>query len=109
MNMGLEYGGATQIGNEIALTSHMRRMSPAAYLLAMHMAQEDDDDDETITLSPLDADQQAMVDEQVALRDAAVAEFRALAASGAEACACGWRARTSCGDDSRCIRTCVPR
>lgn len=103
--MGLEYGAATQIGNEIALTSHMRRMSPGAYLLAMHMAQEDDEDDETIVLTPLDAEQQAMVDEQIAFRDRAVAEFRALTESGTAPCPCGWRALTAYNGTSECMKT----
>lgn len=104
--MGPEYGAATQIGNEIALTSCMRRMSPVAYLLAMRMAQEDDhDDEETIALSPLDPDQQAGVDEQIALRGAAVAEFHALFASGADPCACGWHAGTACEETNGCLKT----
>jgi hypothetical protein len=107
--MGLEYGAGTQIGNEVALTSHMRNMSPAAYLLAMHMAHEDDhEDDETIVLTPLDADQQKLVDEQVAFRDTAVAEFRALVASGAQPCACGWRALSACDGQAGCMDASAP-
>jgi hypothetical protein len=91
--MGIVHGAGGQVGNEAMITASMWRMSPEAYLLAMHMAEgegdEEDDGDEAVS-APLDADQQAQVDEQRTIRSEAVERFRTMRSSGTAACGCGW-------------------